>query len=231
MFRRDLPLLILLLGLGWGIQPVHAAGPGRAKAAKPPVKQVRQKDGSVMVRLDLKAAARSVRSRGAARVSPALAPQPADSPLAQQARLMEQWLDAMTEPRLMTALAAVAIEPGADARAVYRTLDPTTVRNWAEFVDPELLLRWRSPALDPRVSPAILDRTRDAWMLPQGIVFPIDCPVPRELQPGAPLAPTLWSHAYDGGSGGREAVEAWLKLPMPDAGSNPWLRSSRNYRY
>lgn len=238
MFRRQaLSSILLTFALSLGTQGAHAAGPARAnKAAKPAklaVKNVRQKDGSVMVRLDLKAStlARKNNGKGPSTVLPAIAAEPADSPLAKQAQLMDQWLDAVTEPRIMTALAAVAIEPGADTRTLHKTLDPASVRNWAEFVDPELFLRWQSSNLDPKFNPAIHNRTEGAWMLPRGIVFPINFPIPPEFQAGAPLKPTLWSNAYGTGPGGREAAEAWLKLPLPDARSNPWLRPGQHYRY
>lgn len=224
--RQALTCMLLTFALSQASWAADAARSARAKATKPAklaVKKVRQKDGSVVMRLDLK-------SRHA---SPPGAPSaaPKDSSLARQAQLMDQWLDAVTEPRIMTALATVAVEPGVDARDLHSSLDPANVRNWAEFIDPDLFLRWQSSNLSPRFNMAIHNRTQDAWMLPRGIVFPIRFPIPAEFQPGSPLKTTLWSNAFSGGPGGLAAAEAWLKLPLPDAGTNPWLGNGHNYRY
>ncbi len=229
--RPALTVTLSLFALSLVSWDAGASASAQAKPAKPAklaVKKVRQRDGSVIVRLALQ-------SRAAAPADPQAVGAPAaemrNSPLARQAQFMEQWQEAVTEPRVMTALGTVANEAGVDARALHRTLNPASVRNWAEFMDADLYLRWQSSNLNPRFNPAILHATQDAWTQPRGVAFPIRFPVPAEFQAGAPLKPSIWSNAFGSGPGGREAAQAWLKLPLPDAAANPWLRSGQNYRY
>ncbi len=243
MFGRVALLLTLLIfGLSLDVQAATGTARARAKVSqaghKLTVKKVRRKDGSVVVRLDMPAVASSGRTADAA-------PNPAagDGALAgevgpaqaiaqaKNSQIMNQWLDAVTEPRFMTALAAVALEPGAEPKALNRGIDPAKVRNWAEFVDPDLYLRWKAGMLDPRFNRAILKSQPELQAVPFWIAFPMYLEIPVEARAGVPLKPTLWSNAYSGGPGGQEAAQEWLKLPMPDPRLNPWLGPNRHYRY
>jgi hypothetical protein len=236
-FRQALILALLLFGVSLGAQSATGYGRAQVKASKPTklaVKKVRQKDGSIVVRLDMRVTALANKVKGA-QVSQATpeghqAPTP-DAALAKNSQLMDQWLDAVTEPRFMTALATVAMSPNAESREINKAVDPANVRNWAEFVDPDLYLRWKLSGLDPRFNQAIHNRTQDPRVMPRGIVFPIFFAIPHELQAGIPLKPMLWSNVFGAGPSAQEAAQEWLKLPSPDAKSNPWLRASQNYRY
>jgi hypothetical protein len=150
--------------------------------------------------------------------------------LSQNQLLMDQWLDAVTEPRFMTALAAVAMEPGMDARAISGNVDPTSVRNWAEFVDPNLYMRWQAAQLEARFGLAILNRDGKYGLLPGLMPFPFEFPVPAEFRAGDPLPPTVWSKALEG-KGGVDAAREWLTIPAQDPRANHWLRAGQNYRY
>lgn len=238
MFGRQ-ALIIALLSFGLSPLAQGAAEPARArtKAAKPAkikVKTVRQKDGSIVVRLNLptKAASGKIPLGEVTSGFPEERPQTRQEiERARNIQLMEQWLDAITEPRFMTALAAVAMEPDAEAKSLSQVIDPSSVRNWSEFVDPDLYLRWMASGVDPRFSQAIHNRLPDMGLLQNWIAFPVYFAIPPEIRAGVPLKPTIWSNAFNGGPGGQESVQAWLKLPMPDPKSNPWLRAGQNYRY
>lgn len=194
----------------------------KAKPAKLVVKQVRQKDGSVVMRLDI---APKLAEAAVNQPSAGIPPKAAQNQL-----LMDQWLDAVTEPRFMTALAAVAMEPGADARAIPGNVDPTTVRNWAEFIDPDLFLRWQAAQIEARFGLAIHNRSGGQGLLPGWTPFPVEFPVPAEFRAGNPLPPTLWSRGLEAG-GVQEATREWLKIPVQDPRANVWLQAGQNYRY
>lgn len=196
------------------------------KPAKLTVKNVRQKDGSVMLRLALPNKTSATKPGHSAATLPHTLAE--SDPPPPQSKL-DQWLDAVTEPRVMSALAAIAVEPSAETKGLMQNVDPTKVRNWTEFVDPELYLRWMAGGPAPRFGQAIHNRTPMAQ--PGWLAFPIQFPVPQAFQPGAPLKPTVWSHALEEGSGGEAAVQEWLKLPLPDPKSNPWLKTNQHYRY
>jgi hypothetical protein len=80
-------------------------------------------------------------------------------------QILKEWLDAVTEPRFMTALASVAMEPGVTAKSMNRPIDPALVRNWAEFVDPHLYLRWMASAWIPSsIRPSSSSRPSSTWL-------------------------------------------------------------------
>lgn len=221
--RRALLLSLITFGCSLGAAGVCAA-PVKTKLA---VKNVRQKDGSVMARLELPAPALSVKKGHS---SAALPQNLAEVEQAQPSRKIDLWLDAVTEARAMTALAAIPVDPGAEAKGLAQNIDPTKVRNWTEFVDPDLYLRWLASGADSRFGQAIHNRT--PMSNPRWMAFPIKFPVPLEFQPGVPLKPSLWSHAMEPGSaGGEAAAQEWLKLPSADPKTNPWLKAGQNYRY
>lgn len=243
MFGRwALVLTLLVFGMSLDVQAAPRAVRAQAKVSKSghrlTVKKVRRKDGSVVVRLDMPASTSSAGLADAA-ANPAISDMPRAGDagqaqanvLAKNSHIMNQWLDAVTEPRFMTALAAVAMEPGAEAKALNQGIDPAKVRNWAEFVDPDLYLRWKAGMLDPRFNRAILKSLPELQAAPFWIALPANLEVPMEARAGIPLKPSIWSNVLNGGPGGQEAAREWLKLPMPDPRLNPWLGPIRNYRY
>ncbi len=221
---------LVVIGLSMATQGSAVGGENHAKgakAAKPRVVKVRQKDGSVVDRLSL---------------GPSSAPQRDTSPPAggggmretaqlESQQKMGQWLDAVSEPRIMTALATAAMVPGESSRPLNQAIDPASVRNWAEFVDPLLYWRWQLAGLDPRFNQAIHNRTQDARTPQRGFILPIQISLPPEFQAGSPAKPTIWSGVYGNGRSGQAAAREWLTLPMADPKANPWLRASQSYRY
>lgn len=235
--RQALTLILLTFGLSLGAQGATEPARAPAKAVKPAklaVKKVRQRDGSIVVRLDMPAKASPMKAtsgQGASGFLQERPRNPEDIERAKNAQLMDQWLDAVTEPRFMTALAGVATNPGADPKALSQAIDPSNVRNWSEFVDPDLYLRWMAGSMEPKFKQAIHNRLPDTQAQQLWIVFPVFFAIPHEFQAGVPLKPTIWSNAFGGGPGGQASAQEWLKLPSPDPKSNPWLRASQNYRY
>lgn len=238
-FRQALTFTLLSFGLSLGAQGATELAHIQATTVKPAklaVKKIRQRDGSVVVRLDMHSSSPSQKrnNRQGMPGSSYSESHPAvtgDAVHAKNSQLMDQWLDAVTEPRFMTALATVAMSTGAEAKSLNKAVDPTTVRNWAEFVDPDLYLRWMASGVDPKLNQAIHNRTPDTRSTPHWIAFPVFIAIPKEFQAGVPLNPTIWSNAYGSTSGGQEAAQEWLTLPIPDPKTNPWLRASQNYRY
>ena len=209
----------LAFGLGAG---AHAAPGDAATSSWLAVKSVKQADGSVIERLAL------FDGDGAAPASDGVVPQGSEAWLRRMLdptqhglalkypQLFAEWLDAVTEPQFMTALATVAMTPETYPRALGKLVDPATVRNWAEFVDPYLYMRWMMAGFDPRFYQTILNRLGD------------------------PQKARRWSAALAGETGTvaqttmpvpahRPDARDWLQLPA--ASDNPWLRYRRGYRY
>jgi hypothetical protein len=85
--------------------------------------------------------------------------------------------------------------------------------------------------VDSKFNQAILKQSPELNLAPHVFLTLIGNMVPVFARAGVPLKPTLWSKAYGEGPGGREAAQEWLKLPMADPRSNPWLSNNLNYRY
>ncbi len=119
-----------------------------------------------------------------------------------------QWLDAVTEPRFMTALAAVAANPTTYPRILSDAIDPAAVRNWAEFTDPRLYLRWMLASGNPVFQRAIISKLSDPakykrWQ--EALSQPILMPVPANYAPDT-VNPWLATQT-------RPSSNQWLTLP------------------
>lgn len=161
------------------------------------------------------------------------------------------WLDAVTEPRFMTALATVAVDPATYPKALSAAIDPATARNWAEFTDPQLYLRWMLASGTPSFQQAIirkmtdptklnrwmaaanhpehlapvvaaLERAPAAWLRASGDPSSY-APLARLAQPATPLA---WMEAFAGKLGGQD----WLRLPADKTGTAN-INPAPRYRY
>jgi len=133
--------------------------------------------------------------------------------VAKHPELLAEWLDAITEPRFMTALASVAMSPDTYAKTLGKMVNPATVRNWSELADPQIMLRWMMVGSDPAFYKAIYDRMTDSGKLRR---WGID-PVSNKASSARDTA-----NAYD---------KEWLHLPNQEATGNPWLLNTANYRY
>jgi len=121
--------------------------------------------------------------------------------MAKDPRLAAQWLDAVTEPRVMTALATMAAQPESYPRTMGNFFRPDTLRNWSEVPTPAVMLSWMAAGMDPRSYLAIFNRLTDPAKLRRWA----GCAVPSS----APQA--------------QAALQTWLKLPAADTRKNPWL--------
>jgi len=72
-----------------------------------------------------------------------------------------EWLDAITEPQFMTALATASVDAGTYRRALSGLVRPETARNWAEFTQPLLYMRWLMTGTRPAFYNAIVERLSD----------------------------------------------------------------------
>ena len=205
------------LACGLAASAVQAAGPERGvKPARVTVKTVPQPDGSVIARLDLPG-----------RTPPAspeewlqrMADPTRNGAACKDPKVFAEWLDATTEPRFMSALASMAMDPSVYPKALGQLFDPATAHNWSEFVDPVLYLKWMGAGLDPKFYQALFNRLAEPGKWGRWAASPA-------------LAET------QGGGGGAVPLtgrQDWLKLPAGDtkagAKPNPWLADSAAYRY
>jgi hypothetical protein len=142
---------------------------------------------------------------------------------AKNPELFAEWLDAVTEPRFMTALATVALTPDTYSKTFGKMVDPATVRNWAEFADPRIGLRWMIAGLDPHFYQAIFNRMTDSSKLRRWGLSAVG-------HDAASLADSATPVATDRPIPAARA-QTWLQLPTRETKTNPWLTNSLNYRY
>lgn len=222
--------VLLLLGMAWGARAESGADfAQKKKPAKFSVNVVKQKDGSVIERLDLSAMPGAGRDEGVPGTPAEWLARMIDPTrnglIVKRPQLLAEWLDAVTEPRFMTALATVALDPGTLPRTLNRLADPATARNWAEFVDPEVFMRWMAAGMDPQLYQAVFQHMFDPkkylrWAAYAG-------------HPQINALPTTESNAQavQNPSGHAAIQEGWLQLPSREPRANPWLASSNAYRY
>ena len=189
---------------------------------------VKQPDGSVVERLALT----STPARWPRWISPINVGTVPDS-VSEQSQRLGAWLESVTEPQAMTALAAIPGAPRDAGQKLPDMVDPAMVRNWAEFMDPTLALRWK----------ALAEMNGFIETMPQRPEA--GSKALKAAPPGNPWARVLpwvnkglgitWRNAVSEGSKrsltGQQALQEWLMLPMPELKSNPWLSSLGSYRY
>ncbi|MEW5769244.1 MAG: hypothetical protein AB1831_02655 [Pseudomonadota bacterium] len=202
------------------------AGPScESDQTGPRVRLVRQADGSVVERLAMASAPQLSSDTG--HVPEGGVERAARGGLPGQVEGLMEFLDSILEPRAMTALATVPVAGDAQGALLSNWVDPSLVRNWAEFVDPALALRWKMLIAGKGFSQAVMLRGEDAS---RSEVHSLG----RPGQGGGQVA-TTWRNAVSEGAkrslNGQQALREWLVLPMPDPKANPWLSNLAGYRY
>ncbi len=225
--------LIALLGLICCTVPwveAHAgigtlAEPSQASTLKKPVKRLTERvvraDGRIVDRLAEFSSTKFISAEDPKGVIPAtpeawlsrMLDPTRNGLVAKHPELLAEWLDAITEPRFMTALASVAMSPESYANTLGKMVDPATVRNWSDFADPQIMLRWMMVGSDPSFYKAIYDRMTDSDKLRRWRINPVS--------EKAPVA----------GDSSNSRDSEWLHLPSQEASINPWLLNTANYRY
>ncbi len=229
-------LLALSLSLGARAEEVKVRNGGEAgKRAELTTLRVRQKDGGVMLRLALPKASKRAAAKAHSVPMPERAEPgaqfPGADPGTERSAALQAWQDAVAEPRVMTALAAVAMQPGVPVQSLGGQPDPAMVRSGEEYKDPRLYLAWRLAGMDFMYGRAIHRQSPNGVGSPAQGFFGIHFMIPEFARAGVPLKPTLWSNAFGEGPGGHAAAQEWLKLPTPDPRANSWLSHNQHYRY
>ncbi len=205
----------------------------KPRLARPTISSFKLQDGSIVERLDMPARSGSVREERIP-ASPeewlARMLDPTRNGLVlKQPKLFAEWLDAVTEPRFMTALATVAMDPGSYPKTFNRFLDPATARNWAEFIDPEVFMRWVAAGMDPVLYQAVFQHMFDPNKFLRWATYP------RNQSVVGTVARDMNLNEQDGrrrsDPEAAVAVETWRLLPAGDLPANPWLSHRNTYRY
>ncbi len=145
--------------------------------------------------------------------------------VAKHPELLAEWLDAISEPRFMTALASVVMTPQTYTNTLGKMTEPATSRNWAEFADPKIMMRWMAVGMDPAFYQAVFLRMTDAGKLRRWAGYPLPSDKAAISVETGKAAAVRISTTKQG--------EEWLQLPLPlrETNHNPWLLNSANYRY
>lgn len=135
--------------------------------------------------------------------------------------------EAMLDARAMTALATLPGIQRNPGQKLPDVIEPAQVRNWAEFVEPELALRWKLLADRSGFSRA----RRDLPEAGPGRAHPL-----VRWSEGRSEGPAnTWHNVVTEGAAralnGQQALQEWLTLPSPAPAANPWLGGLKGYRY
>ena len=222
-------MFAVLLSLGVVKAGLAEVGVDAAQTRKPvrlSVSVVKQKDGSMVDRLDLSVLPASSRD-GRIPSTPAewldrMIDPTRNGLILRQPHLFAEWLDAVTEPQFMTALATVALDPETYPKTLNRLVDPATARNWSEFMDPQVLMRWMAAGMDPKVYQAVFQHMFD----------------PKKYLRWATAQPgnNAWSAVVPPAPDESEVRKSpdhqqWMQMPVREPRENPWLANNRSYRY
>lgn len=136
-----------------------------------------------------------------------------------------EWLDAVSEPRFMTALATVVLDPATDPVALGQAIDPAAALNWSEFTDPALYLRWMAAGGDTGFYGALFYRLANPEKLRRWTDYPaasagvVPDVTPFNHQPVGRWATAPLDWAVDCLHSRRrswaERPGEWLQLPLP----------------
>lgn len=160
-----------------------------------------------------------------------------------------EWLDTITDPRFMTALASTAVDPATYPKTLAEAMDPATARNWSEFTDPQLYLRWMLASASPSLQLAIVRKMSDPTKLkrwvdsasrpetyapmlarfaeaPSAWMRVPNTPAYARVMGKArdPATPMAWFGAMMAGAGQPAGAPNWRRLPEATAGSAPRYR-------
>lgn len=202
--------MICALCAGLLTAPAHAETPARAseKARAPATVRV---DGD-MLRLHLPASIASLQPsrKDLPRSSQEWLDQMLDSTRNGAAfkdpQAFVEWLDAITEPQFMTALATATIDPKTYPRALSTLIRPETARNWAEFTNPLLYLRWMVTGTNPDFYNAIIERLADPEKAKRWAQYGTG---------GNPDAPLFKTGATEPNTTApMTSIQAWQRLPV-----------------
>jgi len=150
-----------------------------------------------------------------------------------------EWLDAITEPRFMTALAAAAVDPSTYPNAMANAIDPAAARNWSEFTDPQLYLRWMLASANPSFQQAIITRMTSPGKAKRwaeagartneyGAMLARFGSAPAAwMQPAMPMA---WVGAMQEGMARQARGQQWRTLPA-EKGVEGGAATAVRYRY
>lgn len=191
-------LLLLAMAL---VQPVVAA---EKKARPQTATQVRHEDGRVVERLVLPPSRNDTPGEQpvAAEIWARRSLDPAwMAELAKNPKLFSQYLDALTEPRFMTALATLSTQGQAHTQSV----DPELLQRLVRESSPDSVRNWAAAGMDPRFYWALFSQMAN----PEKAMRWANCQWPMDLAKvgsGQALSPLT---TPDGVMGG------WLKLPLP----------------
>lgn len=138
-----------------------------------------------------------------------------------------EWLDAVTEPRFMTALASVAVEPATYPKAMADAVDPAAIRNWSEFTDPQLYLRWLLASATPSFQQAIIRKMTDPGKVKRWFETASRPDGYAAMLAAFGRAPMAWYGSF-AGMGQQAAGQEWLKRPADKA---PGVTDATGVRY
>ena len=227
--------VLLLMGLAWGVR-AETVGELSQKR-KPPkltVNVVKQQDGSIIERLDMSTLSGQTRDEGIPTTPAEWLARMIDPTrqglVVKRPQLFAEWLDAVTEPRFMTAVATVVLDPGTYPKTLSRLADPAAARNWAEFVDPELFMRWMAVGLDPKLYQAVFRHMADPKKYLRWAAFTNNL----QSSPAWPSTAAVGTGTQPPASGSSASnpisAQEWLQLPTQDLKINPWLAHTNPYR-
>lgn len=109
-----------------------------------------------------------------------------------------QWSNAMANPAMIPAMGNVMMDPGAYTRMLYGMMSPGAYRNYMQFTDPNVAMRWMGAGMDPRFY--------------MGMGAPMLNPASYMNWMTAPMDPRMWNMGMQAMN--PALYSQWLASPM-----------------
>jgi hypothetical protein len=151
-----------------------------------------------------------------------------------------EWIDAVTEPGFAAALMSMSAHPETWLKAIEQAAEPSTLKNFSQASDPQVLADWFYSSIDPTFQHALLSRALDPAKARRWLSAVSD---PRFYAPAiavmTPATPLEWVQVTADGRVLRPLAAwldpknalGWLRLPAELAAARadkpvpePWLK-------
>jgi hypothetical protein len=94
------------------------------------------------------------------------------------------WANAVTEPAFYTTMGNMMMDPNGWTHMFGTMMDPNAYRNYAEWADPNVYMKWMAASMDPNFYTALLSQMTDPGKMMRWAMMPMD--------------PKLWSMMMQG---------------------------------
>jgi len=108
------------------------------------------------------------------------------------------WANAVTEPGFYSSMGPMMMDPANWTRMMGSAMDPNAFRNYAQFMDPNVSMKWMAAGMDPNFYTALMTQMSDPGKMMRWAMMPMD--------------PKMWNMMMQGMN--PNMYMKWMMAPM-----------------